>query len=120
MESGICHLGGRKWVKRNIERCIHSVGCVIFPHFCLACGLEGKLLCQTCEMKYALNRGVLFSMKIDNTKTIRCFSVGYYADPALHNLLHLYKYNRVEEAGEIYHEFLSIQQHGTPLLYWWA
>jgi len=91
-------MGGRRWLATGTAtRLTGQVGRVLFPHFCLRCGVEGKLLCDNCEMKYASQRGVLFSLN----KSVRCFSAGRYADPILRTLLHLYKYERVSEAGEI-------------------
>ncbi|MFH1047868.1 MAG: hypothetical protein V1738_06205 [Patescibacteria group bacterium] len=117
MESQRRHMGGRNWVV-DFTRLVGLTGRVLFPHFCLSCGAEGELLCGQCETKYALQRGILFSCNslagIDNRRAetvqsaktpyvgdIRCFSAGRYADPVLRTLLHLYKYERVSEAGEI-------------------
>jgi ComF family protein len=51
-------------------------------------------------MRYALNQGVLFSLPFE-IGLVRCFSAGHYADRVLQRLLQLYKYEQVEEAGEI-------------------
>jgi ComF family protein len=40
---------------------------------------------------------------------IRCFSAGRYSDPVLRELLHLYKYGRVDEAGEVISRFLVLK-----------
>lgn len=95
MESKFCPVDIRRWLGKSV-RLAQAVGRVLFPHFCLSCGLEGALLCQQCEMRRTLNRGVLFSLG-----STRCFSAGQYADQILRGLLHLYKYGRVEEAGQI-------------------
>lgn len=91
------------------------VGQTLFPHFCLVCGKEGRLLCADCEtQKYSPERGILFSLSDRRSVTIsermiRCFSAGRYSDPVLRELLHLYKYGRVEEAGRILADFLSVK-----------
>ncbi|MEA3249557.1 MAG: phosphoribosyltransferase family protein [Patescibacteria group bacterium] len=40
---------------------------------------------------------------------IRCFAAGRYSDPVLRELLHFYKYGRVDEAGEILSRFLAVK-----------
>ncbi len=97
MESKCRRVGGRRWLTAKVARLTSEVGRVLFPHFCLRCGAEGELMCNNCELKYASQRGILFSLD----RSIRCFSAGQYADPILRTLLHLYKYGRVSEAGEI-------------------
>jgi len=87
-----------------MTRWVELAGRVLFPHFCLSCGLEDQLLCDLCKMQYALNRGVLFSVAAD-LETVRCFSAGRYADMVLRSLLHQYKYGRVQEAGELMTDF---------------
>ncbi len=96
MESEFCPVGSRRWVGGEIARLVQLTGRVLFPHFCLSCGVEGTLLCQQCEITYVLKKGVLFSLN-----SVRCFSAGRYADPVLRQLLHLYKYGGVTEAGEL-------------------
>lgn len=115
-------------------------GRTLFPHFCLVCGKEGRLLCAVCKTeKYSPERGILFSLNnchcerrsvgrtearqsrsaaVEVRSAIRCLSAGRYSDPVLRELLHLYKYARVEEAGEALADFLAMKvgRHVTALL----
>jgi len=90
-------LGGGQRIATKARRLVRATGQVMFPHFCLDCGREGRLLCKQCEMQYALQKGILFSLRGE----VPCFAAARYADPILRNLLQLYKYERVREAGEI-------------------
>jgi len=100
-----------------------GLGRVIFPHFCVSCGLEGQLLCARCEVaRYAPNRGIFFCLGCGQRlrRQVSCgrracvsgrwgrgFAAGSYGDPVLRGLLHLYKYEQVEEAGKVLVDFLA-------------
>lgn len=98
-------------------------GRVLFPHFCLACGHEGHLLCPRCESsRYAPSRGLFFCLSCGRRlrRQTSCsrksctaagwgrgFAVGSYGDPVMRGLLHLYKYGLVDEAGETLSRLLA-------------
>ncbi|OGM00121.1 hypothetical protein A2480_03585 [Candidatus Uhrbacteria bacterium RIFOXYC2_FULL_47_19] len=104
-------------------RLVAGFGRAIFPHFCVSCGLEGQLFCSNCEVaRYAPNRGFFFCLgcgcRLKHQVSCgrascvagqwgRGFAAGSYGDPILRGLLHLYKYEQVEEAGKILIDFLA-------------
>ena len=76
MESGFRGLDGTRRIGGGVARLAEAAGRVLFPHFCLSCGQEGKLLCGQCEVQRAPNRGILFSLGL-------IFSMDFYRQKIL-------------------------------------
>lgn len=88
-----------------------------FPHFCVVCGREGLVLCASCR-PHAISplRGIFVcpGCGVATPLGARCgrracaagggidglMAAAPYAHPVLRELLRLYKYERVAEAGE--------------------
>lgn len=94
-----------------------AVGRALFPHFCLACGEEGQLLCQEClERQNALNAGVFWCPGCgqENGTGLACsvacrersgldwaWAMLPYNRRLPQGLLRVWKYQSVAEAGRL-------------------
>lgn len=91
-----------------------AAGAVLFPHECVACGREGKLLCAECESRISAPLRGVFSCPGCGVATpfgtvcgacrpdsplAGAVAAAPYAHPAWRELLHAYKYENVAEAG---------------------
>lgn len=108
--------GGLATPRVRFGRFAGGVGRVLFPHFCVSCGLEGRILCRTCEDRISAPlRGVFLCPACGCPSPLgavcagRCrrrsalngaVSMTAYGHPELQKLLRDYKYGGVEEAGE--------------------
>jgi len=111
MESGFRGMG------RAASDAVRTAVRALFPHHCVTCGAEGRVLCDDClMMTNASIRGVFCCPACGTPRSggRRCddgpctsypldglVAMGRYSDPALRALLHLYKYEGVLEAGEV-------------------
>lgn len=113
MESGFRDLGAV--VTRAAREAAGLLASAVFPHFCCGCGVEGSVLCGACEDEMRSPCEGIFVCPGCGVRTPfgakcgsrRCrdgaldglISAAPYARPVLRELLRLYKYERVEEAG---------------------
>jgi competence protein ComFC len=89
----------------------------VFPHFCVGCGVEGSVSCVACRLSVeSPQEGIFvcpgcgeqtpFGRRCDarscgaRTSLDGLASALPYARPIPRRLLHLYKYERVDEAGK--------------------
>ncbi|MDD5252266.1 MAG: phosphoribosyltransferase family protein [Patescibacteria group bacterium] len=115
MESGRGRLGPKisRWdIKAGVARPLLAA---VFPHFCVVCGVEGRLLCDDCrEVEDARVSGV-FCCPMCRARTpfgTTCsgcrgktaldgaIAVASYGRLAWRELLHAWKYEGADEAGE--------------------
>lgn len=91
-------------------------GRMLFPHFCVSCGEEGSLVCSACRDAIAVPPSGIFacpscgmatpfgsrcpSRRCAGTALDGLVSAAPYADRVLRELLHLYKYERLDEARD--------------------
>lgn len=111
MEGGF----GRVAAQTVIGRMASAFGAMLFPHECVVCGSEGRILCRGCQEEISAPlRGVFLCpvcaqrsplgspcpgscrarSALDGTAAL-----APYGHPALRSLLHEYKYGGVAEAG---------------------
>jgi len=95
-------------------------GAMLFPHVCVACGLEGSMLCRTCQQEISTPLRGVFLCPVCGGRSamgVVCSggcrrrsavdgvaSLAGYGHAPLRQLLHEYKYGGVEEAGAILEE----------------
>ncbi len=107
---------GRMAAQTLIGRLASRTGAVLFPHDCVACGLEGNVLCRECqELISAPLRGVFLcpvcgrgtpfgavcSGGCRRTSALDgAAALAPYGHAVLRDLLHAYKYAGILEAGE--------------------
>ena len=92
------------------------IGQALFPHFCLGCGEEGKLLCNNCIEHEGAHLSGVFWCSVCGTPSpwgqtcLDCreqsefeavVSMAIYGRPIPQRLLQVWKYQSVTEAGEI-------------------
>lgn len=92
---------------------------VLFPKFCISCRTEGAFLCQECAASRVFIAPSCFvcgkrnlsgkTCSACNRKTSirRFFAPFSYKDEVLRNAIHLYKYERVKELGDVLGGFLA-------------
>ena len=102
---------------------IAAAGPVLFPHHCLGCREEGRLLCSAClAMTKAPLRGfsVCPTCHAVSQAGVRCgratcgksalhaiVSMAPYREPLFRELVHAYKYEGIEEAGVVLRDLFS-------------
>ena len=107
------------------------IGRILFPHFCLGCGLEGKILCDQCQQQESAPlRGVFLCPACGRPSPFGAacpgacrrrsavdgvISMAPYGHPLFRDLIHEYKYGGIEEAGAviegIFVDFLRARRH---------
>ncbi len=102
-------------VAKELSARAAAAGRALFPHFCVACGREGRVLCAGCEEETSARiTGVFRCPRCGRPSALgaacfRCRAAGLdaaiaaapYGHPVLRQLLRCYKYDGVAEAGEI-------------------
>lgn len=129
MESGFRHLAVRKGPAAALDAFCRA----LFPHECAGCGTEGGVLCDRCRDGVMGPRKGLFACPTCGMATpfgAACgarscsaspldglLSAAPYGDRILRRLLHLWKYERVEEAGLTLAEFFErfLRRHGAAI-----
>lgn len=102
---------------------MERLAAALFPHFCARCGVEGTVLCGACETGTLGRMTALFLCPGCRERTPmgrrcgrrRCASspldalsaMATYGQPEMRTLLHQYKYEGVEEAGEALGRFFG-------------
>lgn len=134
--------GGRRDLGSEIARSGREAGRLLvaaaFPHFCCVCGTEGPVLCSACAMdartplegifvcpgcgeRTPLGARCLRSRCAEKTHLDGLISVAPYGRPVLRELLRMYKYERVDEAGEallgIFDAFVRKHLHALASLF---
>ncbi len=87
---------------------------MLFPHDCISCGAEGGLLCSQCiDIVHSAEHAQCYMCKqstVFGNLCAQCAPLGSmnnvcimvpYEQPQVRALIHLYKYEFVEEAGDI-------------------
>ncbi len=116
-------------LRKSLGRLVEA----FFPHFCVDCGQEGKVFCSSCRALSQISLRGVFTCPACGEKTPlgeRCarrscqrspidgsIAAAPYAAAPLRRLLHLYKYQAVDEAErEVERAFGAFVAGHLPLL----
>lgn len=74
---------------------------MLFPHFCIGCGREGELLCETCRRKlcqelYAQEH----TLQVSQLHRVSATTFASYEHELLRALMQKYKYEGLREVGQ--------------------
>lgn len=103
-----------------IKRIKEEILDLIFPKFCVGCGLDGELLCQKCTLKIVpvmtpvcpecgrLSESGQYCFKCKPKKALKgVISAAYYEEGPIREMVHNLKYNSVTELAEPLAELMA-------------
>ncbi|MBI5022595.1 MAG: ComF family protein [Candidatus Magasanikbacteria bacterium] len=88
---------------------------LLFPVFCISCRVEGHWLCPPCLVKL---QSEIKQQVFQHPYLDKVFALADYKNEIIARLIHLLKYEYVEEIGEIFEKMIEefVRQNGAAIL----